>query len=51
VWFGEPLPEDAFADAVELAASCDLLITVGTSGVVSPAAEILPRLIDLRRHA
>lgn len=40
VWFGEPLPEGVFALAFERAASCDLLITVGTSGVVYPAAEI-----------
>lgn len=40
VWFGEALPSDALETAVEAAASCDLLVTVGTSGVVYPAAEI-----------
>jgi NAD-dependent deacetylase len=40
VWFGEALPEDALADAVRAAADCDLLLTVGTSGLVYPAAEI-----------
>lgn len=40
VWFGETLPERAFEAAVEAAANCDLLITVGTSGLVHPAAEI-----------
>ncbi|GAA2590572.1 NAD-dependent deacylase [Winogradskya consettensis] len=40
VWFGEALPMDALEAAVAAAADCDLLITVGTSGVVYPAAEI-----------
>ncbi|MEV6845927.1 NAD-dependent deacylase [Actinoplanes sp. NPDC051411] len=40
VWFGEALPADAFEAAVAAAANCDVLITVGTSGVVFPAAEI-----------
>ncbi|MCW2639719.1 MAG: NAD-dependent deacylase [Dactylosporangium sp.] len=40
VWFGEALPEAALAAAIEAAASCDVLLTVGTSGVVYPAAEI-----------
>lgn len=43
VWFGEALPEAAFAAAVDAAAGCDVLLTVGTSGVVYPAAEI-PRI-------
>ncbi|MEU2613508.1 NAD-dependent deacylase [Micromonospora sp. NPDC007271] len=40
VWFGEALPEAALSAAVEAAATCDLLLTVGTSGLVYPAAEI-----------
>jgi NAD-dependent protein deacetylase/lipoamidase len=40
VWFGEALPTRAFEQAVEAAANADLLLTVGTSGVVYPAAEI-----------
>jgi NAD-dependent deacetylase len=40
VWFGENLPEDAWRSAVQLVKSCDLLISVGTSGVVMPAAGI-----------
>ncbi|AGZ42833.1 SIR2 family NAD-dependent protein deacylase [Actinoplanes friuliensis] len=40
VWFGEALPADVLDRAVEAAASCDLLLTVGTSGLVHPAAEI-----------
>jgi NAD-dependent deacetylase len=43
VWFGEALPEAALTAAVEAAAACDVLLTVGTSGVVYPAAEI-PRV-------
>jgi NAD-dependent deacetylase len=40
VWFGEALPVAALTAAVEAAAGCDVLLTVGTSGVVYPAAEI-----------
>ncbi|WP_433604762.1 SIR2 family NAD-dependent protein deacylase [Dactylosporangium sp. CA-139114] len=43
VWFGEALPEPALHAAVAAAAGCDVLLTVGTSGVVYPAAEI-PRI-------
>lgn len=47
VWFGEALPEAALTAAVEAAAACDVLLTVGTSGVVHPAAEI-PRIAARR---
>lgn len=40
VWFGEALPEAALAAAVEAASACDLLLSVGTSAMVYPAAEI-----------
>ncbi|GLY03736.1 NAD-dependent deacylase [Actinoplanes sp. NBRC 101535] len=43
VWFGEALPEDALETAVLAASECDVLLTVGTSGLVYPAAEI-PRV-------
>ncbi|MEU6074223.1 NAD-dependent deacylase [Micromonospora sp. NPDC047074] len=43
VWFGEALPETALTGAVEAATACDVLLAVGTSGVVYPAAEI-PRI-------
>ncbi|MDG4809165.1 NAD-dependent protein deacylase [Micromonospora sp. WMMD1120] len=43
VWFGEGLPEAALTAAVDAATSCELLLAVGTSGVVYPAAEI-PRI-------
>lgn len=38
VWFGEMLPEDAVARAVAAIRSADLLLVIGTSGVVYPAA-------------
>jgi NAD-dependent deacetylase len=40
VWFGEMLPEDAVARAWRLAEQCDVLLLVGTSGTVWPAAEL-----------
>jgi NAD-dependent deacetylase len=40
VWFGESLPEEALDQAMEAARSCDLLLAVGASGVVYPAAAI-----------
>jgi NAD-dependent deacetylase len=38
VWFGEALPLDALGGAQRAARSCDLMLVVGTSGVVYPAA-------------
>ena len=38
VWFGEMLPEEAIARAVGAIQSADLLLVIGTSGVVYPAA-------------
>ena len=38
VWFGEALPLDALAAAESAALECDLMLVVGTSGVVYPAA-------------
>jgi len=43
VWFGEYLPHDNLQRAISLSQNCDLMIVVGTSGMVSPASE-LPRL-------
>ncbi|MOA08760.1 NAD-dependent protein deacylase [compost metagenome] len=40
VWFGEELPEQALQQAFAAAGACDLLLSVGTSGVVYPAAQI-----------
>jgi NAD-dependent deacetylase len=38
VWFGEMLPMAELAAAERAAAECDLMLVVGTSGVVYPAA-------------
>ena len=40
VWFSELLPADILSGAFESASSCDLLIVVGTSGVVHPVARL-----------
>ncbi len=40
VWFGETLPRHAFAAAQEAAAQCDVMLVVGTSAVVQPAASL-----------
>lgn len=41
VWFGEHLPADALAQAEEAAHRCDVMVVVGTSGVVYPAAGLV----------
>jgi NAD-dependent deacetylase len=38
VWFGEPLPDEPWERAVEAVALADVLLVVGTSGIVYPAA-------------
>jgi len=43
VWYGEDLPSDVWKSAIALVKNCDVLISVGTSGIVTPAADI-PRL-------
>lgn len=43
VWYGENLPADVWKSAIALVKSCDVLISVGTSGTVTPAADI-PKL-------
>jgi NAD-dependent deacetylase len=40
VWFGESLPKDAWNMAEARVSQCDLLLVVGTSGVVYPAASL-----------
>jgi NAD-dependent deacetylase len=47
VWFGEALPDDAWDTATDAATRCALMLVVGTSGLVYPAAG-LPALA--RRH-
>ncbi len=43
VWFGEYLPREALAAADAALAWCDLLLVVGTSAVVYPAAGLVGR--------
>ena len=40
VWFGEQLPSDALEESFRLAENSDLMIVVGTSGNVQPAASL-----------
>jgi len=40
VWFGEPLPRSELEAAVEAARTCDIFFSIGTSGLVQPAAAL-----------
>ena len=40
VFFGESLPAEALPRAIEAAQACDVMLVVGTSGVVYPAASL-----------
>ncbi|MFZ5884678.1 MAG: SIR2 family NAD-dependent protein deacylase [Chloroflexota bacterium] len=40
VWFGEALPREQLEAAVEAARTCDVFFSIGTSGVVQPAASL-----------
>lgn len=40
VWFGELLPTSALERAVQESRTCDVMLVVGTSGVVQPAASL-----------
>ncbi len=42
VWFHEMLPEQAWREAGQAAALCDVMLVVGTSAVVHPAASLIP---------
>lgn len=44
VWFGEPLPRKALEKAFQLAERADLVLVIGTSGVIYPAAYI-PQIV------
>jgi NAD-dependent deacetylase len=46
VWFGEALPAEALDAAFAAAARCDVMVVIGTSGVVQPAAS----LVELTRY-
>ncbi len=43
MWFGEMLPMDALEAAERAAAACELMLVVGTSGAVYPAAGLAHR--------
>ena len=47
VWFGEFLPPEQLIRAKELLAQTDVMLVVGTSGVVSPSAE-MPAMVKQR---
>jgi NAD-dependent deacetylase len=49
VWFGENLPADALESAYSLSMQADIMLCVGTSAIVQPAAS-LP-FVALRNHA
>ena len=40
VWFGETLDRDALDMALKASRSCDVFLTIGTSGIVEPAASL-----------
>lgn len=40
VWFGEPLPRENLERALAAARLCDVFLSVGTSGIVQPAASL-----------
>jgi NAD-dependent deacetylase len=40
VWYGEMLPPGVFERAEALSGSCDVMLVVGTSGIVYPAASL-----------
>lgn len=40
VWFGEMLPEGAWSAGLAAAEECDVFLSIGTSGIVYPAAEL-----------
>jgi NAD-dependent deacetylase len=40
VWFNERLPADALRAALEAAQTCDVFLSIGTSGLVEPAASL-----------
>jgi NAD-dependent deacetylase len=47
VWFGESLDPTIMRSAIDAATSCELLLVIGTSGVVQPAAS----LVSMAREA
>lgn len=50
VWFGEDLPSDIWQQAEEATRSCDIFLSVGTSTVVYPAAQLPFLALSLGKH-
>lgn len=48
VWFGEDLPPGAWKAAMQAAQSCDVMLSIGTSGVVMPAASLIDLALAAR---
>ena len=46
VWFGEPLPFDVARKAALAVDTCDLMLVIGTSGTVEPAASMALRALE-----
>lgn len=46
VWFGESLPADAWNAAIDAVERCELLLSIGTSALVYPAAELPQRALE-----
>ena len=42
VWFGEPLPDGMMKEAEHAAGAAEVLLVIGTSAVVYPAASLVP---------
>jgi NAD-dependent deacetylase len=42
VWFGEPLPRTVLTEAVQAVKSLEILLVIGTSAIVYPAADLIP---------
>src|SRR5437660_8521774 len=43
IWFGEMLPTDALEVAIDAAEKCDVFLSIGTSSIVHPAADLWRR--------
>lgn len=46
VWFGEMLPVNALESAISAAERCDVFLSIGTSNIVYPAADLWRRAKD-----
>ena len=40
IWFGELLPSDELATAIQASRTCEVFFSIGTSGLVQPAASL-----------